>query len=130
MAPRGNSRHPGGVGADARTSGRLPGTLRRAGAALAVALGVHRVPAPVTPDPMPRLLADLGRLDAEMAALLCADRRTPGLKQRLDAASWAYDVVLSQACRTVGVPADGCIPFDPYQRLLAEAGLVASGVRW
>ena len=104
--------------------------LRRLGAAFVTAIGVRPVPVPCPQDRLPRLCADLQRLDAEVARLLVADRRTPALKQRLDAASWAYDAVLREACATVGVPSRETIPFHPHDRLLAEANLVAAGVRW
>lgn len=79
---------------------------------------------------MQRLCADLRRLDAEVGRLLVADRRTPALKQRLQAVSWAYDSVLYEACLTAGLPALVQAPFESSQRLLAEAELVAAGVRW
>lgn len=104
--------------------------LRRTGTALLAAVGVRRVEPPAAPDRLPRMCADLRRLDDEVERLLVADRRTPALKQRLDAASWAYDRVLRDACVTVGVPACEQTPFEPLERLLAEAALVAAGVRW
>lgn len=115
------------------TAARLQ-LLRRTGSALAAALGVRRAPAlrpdHGPPDRLTRMCADLRRLDAEVERLLGADRRTPALKQRLDAASWAYDRVLRDACVTLGVPAREQVPFEPLDRLLAEAALVAAGVRW
>lgn len=104
--------------------------LRRIATALAVALGARRVPRLCPPSPLPRMCADLRRLDDELARLLVADRRTPALKQRLDAASWAYDRVLRDACLTAGVRAREQTPFEPVDRLLAEAALVAAGLHW
>lgn len=114
------------MGTGAPTAGRL----RRARAALLSALGVRRVPPPSVDARLLRLCADLGRLDAEMGRLLVADPRTPALKARLQAASWAYDAVLREVCGLAGVPARDLTPFEPADRLLAEAGLVAAGVLW
>lgn len=104
--------------------------LRRMGIALLAALGVRPVPVPCPRERLPKLCADLHRLDVEVGRLLVADRRTPALRQRLRAASWAYDEVLYEACLTAGLPAMERAPFAASQRLLAEAGLVAAGVRW
>ena len=105
-------------------------SLRRTGKALLVALGVRPVPVPCPRERLPKLCADLHRLDVEVGRLLVADRRTPALRQRLRAVSWAYDAVLYEACLTAGLPAMERAPFEASQRLLAEAGLVAAGVRW
>ena len=105
-------------------------TLRRAGVALSAALGVRTV-TPVRPDDrMQQLCAHLHRLDAGVATLLVADPRTPALRQRLRAASWAYDAVLHEACVAAGLPTLERAPFESSQRLLAEAGLVAAGMHW
>lgn len=114
----------------------LLANLRRAATALAVALGARRVESPRLLEQRQRaerlrgLCADLQRLDAEVARLLVADSRTPALKYRLQAASWAYDLVLRDACRFAGVPARDTVPFEPVERLRAEAELAAAGVRW
>ncbi|HEX8495787.1 MAG TPA: hypothetical protein VF661_01230, partial [Actinomycetales bacterium] len=87
----------------------LLSNLRRAGAALAVALGARQVePACVREAAerqlrLQRLIRDLQRLDAEVGRLLVADSRTPSLAYRLKAASWAYDSVLRDACAFAGV---------------------------
>jgi len=110
--------------------------LRRAGAALVVALGARQVDPPclleqrARQERLRRLCADLQRLDAEIGRLLVADSRTPSLAYRLKAASWAYDSVLRDACRFAGVPSLDTVPFEPLERLRAEAGLAAVGVRW
>lgn len=122
LAPGRLVTHPVTMGTDAR--------LNRAGAALMAALGFRRAIAVGPLERLPRMCADLRRLDAELARLQVADRRTPALKQRLDAASWAYDRVLRDACVTAGVPAAACTPFAPVDRLLAEAALAQAGLRW
>ncbi len=118
------------------TAAREPTTLRRLGVALAMAVGARRV------DPTPareaderqlrlqRLIRDLQRLDAEVGRLLVADSRTPSLAYRLKAASWAYDSVLLDACAFAGVAGADQVPLEPLDRLRAEAGLAAVGVRW
>lgn len=115
---------------------REPTTMRRLGVALAMAVGARRVESPCVREAaerqqrLQRLVRDLKRLDAEVGRLLVADSRTPSLAYRLKAASWAYDSVLRDACVFAGVDAADEVPLEPLDRLRAEAGLVAAGVRW
>ncbi len=105
--------------------------VRRAGRALAIAIGVRPV---VRPDPalveLARICADLHRLDLEIARLMVSDRRTPALYHRLRSASLAYDAALRDACRALGVEVAGAPPFDGAVRIEAEAGLAAAGLTW
>lgn len=118
------------------TAAREPTTIRRLGVALAIAVGARRVePACVREAAerqlrLQRLIRDLKRLDAEIGRLLVADSRTPSLAYRLKAASWAYDSVLRDACVFAGVDSADQVPLEPLERLRAEAGLAAVGVRW
>ncbi len=125
------------------TAAPEPTTIRRLGAALAMAVGARRVESVRAREGaqqaadrqlrLQRLVRDLQRLDAEVGRLLVADSRTPSLAYRLKAASWAYDSVLRDACVFAGVAGANrtdTVPFDPLDRLRAEAGLVAAGVRW
>jgi hypothetical protein len=105
----------------------------RLGAALdaaARALGLR----PVEPAPravgLEQVCARLHHLDVEVASLLAADRRTPALYHRLHAASLAYDAVLAEACRVLGLDEPGPSPLDGPARLQVEAGLTAAGLRW
>ncbi|GAB3590413.1 hypothetical protein GCM10027446_05080 [Angustibacter peucedani] len=104
---------------------------RRAGRAALHAVGVRRV---LPPDPaveqLHDLRASLHRLDVEIARLRACDPRTPALYHRLLSATLAYDAVLRDACRMLGVEPPQTPPFNPVDRLAAEAGLAAAGLRW
>lgn len=106
-------------------------TVRRAGRALALAIGARPV---VRPDPvlaeLSRICADLHRLDLEIVRLMMSDRRTPALYHRLRSASLAYDAALHDACRVLGVEVAGAPPFDGAVRIEVEAGLAAAGLSW
>lgn len=112
-------------------SARRLSRVRRAGRALAFAIGARPV---VRPDPalveLSRICADLHRLDLEIARLMMSDRRTPALYHRLRSASLAYDAALRDACCALGVEVIGAPPFDGAVRIGAEAGLAAAGLSW
>ena len=110
---------------------RVRHQLARHALAAVEAFGVRRVPPVPPPGPsLESLCAALHRLDDEIARLRVSDSRTPALFHRLQSATWAYDLVLCDTCRAVGVPAPGPAPFSAIRRLEAEAGLVAAGVAW
>ncbi len=112
-------------------SARTRQLLARVGRAGLHACGVRVLP---PPDPTTeRLLAlrlSLRRLDREMARLRQCDRRTPALYHRLLSTTLAYDAVLREACRTLGLQPPEPLPYTPIARLEAEAGLEAAGLRW
>ncbi|MFC6008103.1 hypothetical protein [Angustibacter luteus] len=112
----------------AARSGQL---LTRVGAASLSALGARVVPLPSpVPPSLQHLCATLHRLDDEIARLRVSDRRTPALFHRLQSATRAYDLVLCDTCRAVGVLPPGEAPFNAVARLEIEAGLAAAGVDW
>jgi hypothetical protein len=117
------------------SSGRqLRRLLSRAARAAVVAVGVRRAPPP-SPfldrlDRLDRLCAALHRLDREIASLRGVDPRTPGLYHRTCSAVLAYDAVLAEACRTVGVQVPQLQSSDSLARLEAEARLAAAGLTW
>lgn len=80
--------------------------------------------------PIERLCQSLHRLDVEIDHLRHCDRRTPALYHRLRSATLAYDAVLRDACRALGVPPPGPLPYSDVARLEAEAGLAAAGLDW
>lgn len=94
------------------------------------AVGVRRAAPVVDVTPLEGLSARLHRLQGEMARLLAADPRTPGLYRRLLAASLAYDGVLAEACQRLGLDQPGPPPLAGWARLAAEADLTEAGLRW
>ena len=97
--------------------------------AFVTALGVHRVPVPVTSPPLEQICADLHRINAEIARVL-NDPSLPARHHRLLAASWAYDAALRDACRAVGVEPPQRQRLDQIERLQTEAALTEHGVKW
>jgi hypothetical protein len=105
--------------------------VARVGHAALAAIGVRRIqPAGLDPEQFVELCAALHRLDGELARLRHCDRRTPALYHRLSSATLAYDAVLRDTGRAIGLPVPTAVPFAPVSRLEVEAALAAAGVRW
>jgi hypothetical protein len=98
--------------------------------AAARALGLRPVDLPPRAFGLEHLCARLHRLEVEIARLLGADPRTPGLYHRLHVASFAYDAVLGEACQMLDLARPGPPPLDGPTRLQTEASLTAAGLRW
>jgi len=116
----------------ARWTRRGSARLAPYGWAALEAWGVRVVPPDPPPSALPieRLCESLHRLDVEIDHLRHCDRRTPALFHRLHSATLAYDAVLRDACRALGVPPPGPLPYSDVARLEAEAGLAAAGLDW
>jgi len=82
-----------------------------------------------TPDPFETLGVQmrLGRLAAEISRLEHDDGRW-ARAHHLTAAQAAYDDVLAEACRLVGLPIQEAVA--PVRRLLAESELRSRGWSW
>lgn len=84
------------------------------------------IPAPTSP--LDELLAELGRLEREYAALELS-QAAPG-DPRTCAVVHAYDEALRRCCEALGLPLPGPPPFDGLVRLEVEAALAVRGLSW
>ncbi len=108
-------------------SGRAPFPFRT----LAAHLDDWRDERKPRPEPIPPVLLglELRRLGEEVRRI--ADSDLPAKSVRIAACTAAYDDVLIQACRRIGVDEpQGPVPLRPRQRFEAESALVAAGFDW
>ena len=83
---------------------------------------------PAAGRPLERLTADLRRLEQEYRATERSDQ--PGKGARLHALGMAYDDVLRECCRALGLPEPRPAPLDAVSRMETELALVQRGVTW
>ncbi|MDE9365855.1 hypothetical protein PZ938_09595 [Luteipulveratus sp. YIM 133132] len=85
--------------------------------------------APVVPHPpLERLVADLRRLDAEIARLELSAQ--PARVRRMEAVALAYDDTLRSCCVALEVPLPSGDRLDAAERLQVEADLAQAGLVW
>lgn len=77
--------------------------------------------------PLDRLVRDLRRLEAELAALTAT--RGPVSLTRVRGVSLAYDDTLKACCAALGLP-EPQTPLSPVERLATEAALQEVGLSW
>ena len=78
--------------------------------------------------PLERLVADLRRLEEDYVRVQHSDE--PHRAKRLRAIGLAYDDILRECCRAVGLPEPSTPPLSAVSRLQTEAALAQCGVRW
>ncbi|MGB5951343.1 MAG: hypothetical protein WBG57_02385 [Ornithinimicrobium sp.] len=75
-----------------------------------------------------RLVADLTRLERDFQRIEASD--APHRAQRMQMVSLAYDDVLCECCRTLGLPEPTTRPLDPVDRIQTQCELARHGLTW
>lgn len=104
------------------TTGRPPRALRPV---------IDRFNGQDTPEPMPAVLheLELARLAEEVQRVRAGNQ--PGQMFRVRATTAAYDGVLLESCRTLGIAAPTSrVPLSDDERFEVESRLLHAGMRW
>jgi hypothetical protein len=75
-----------------------------------------------------RLVADLSRLERDFRRI--EGSNPPHKMQRLQMVSLAYDDVLCECCRTLGLPEPTTRPLGPVDRIQTQCELARHGLTW
>lgn len=75
-----------------------------------------------------RLVADLARLERDFRRI--EGSNPPHKMQRLQMVSLAYDDVLCECCRTLGLPEPTTRPLGPVDRIQTQCELARHGLTW
>lgn len=75
-----------------------------------------------------RLVADLVRLERDFRRIEATN--PPHKMQRLQMVSLAYDDVLCECCRTLGLPEPATRPLGPVDRIQTQCELARRGLTW
>jgi len=75
-----------------------------------------------------RLVADLSRLERDFRRIEATN--PPHKMQRLQMVSLAYDDVLCECCRTLGLPEPSTRPLHPVDRIQTQCELARHGLTW
>jgi len=75
-----------------------------------------------------RLVGDLARLERDFRRIEATN--PPHKMQRLQMVSLAYDDVLCECCRTLGLPEPTTRPLAPVDRIQTQCELARHGLTW